>query len=64
MIHKVFYILLLEQDITKKRQIDKNATELDAGNDSKKYKIEAIYKSAIYARKSAGHLLELYHLVF
>ena len=40
-----------------------NATELDAGKDSGKYKVEAICDNAVYARESAGHLLGLYYLV-
>ena len=44
---------LLEQDTTRKGQVDKNATELDVSdNESKKYKVEAIYDSAVYARES------------
>ena len=34
---------LLEQDITKKGQVDENATKLDAGdNESGKYEVKAI----------------------
>ena len=63
-IHNVFHVLLLEQDITKKEQVDKNVTELDAGdNKSGEYKVEAICDSAVYARESAGHLPGLYYLV-
>ena len=57
-------MLLLEQDTTRKRWIDKNATELDADNDEGgEYKVEAICDSAVYARESAGHLPGLYYLV-
>ena len=43
MIHDVFYISVLEQNTTRKEQIDKKVTKLEfkAGY-SKKYKIEAI----------------------
>ena len=42
-IYNVFHVLLLEQDITRKGRVDKNATELDAGNnDSNEYKVKAI----------------------
>ena len=45
--------------------MDENATELDAGNnDSKKYKVEAIWNITVYARESeSGHLSGLYYLV-
>ena len=61
-------MLLLEKDIIKKRQVDKNAIELaklDVGNnENNKYKVKAICNSAIYARELAGHLLEFYYLFF
>ena len=56
---------LLEQDTTRKKQVDKNVTELefDAGN-SKEYKVEAIWENAVYAMESeSGHLPGLYYLV-
>lgn len=58
-------MLLLEQDITRKWQVDKNdVVEFDIGdNKSEKYKIEAIRNSAVYARKSKNHLPGLYYLV-
>ena len=41
-----------------------NLTELDAGNDSREYKVEAIWNSTIYARElELGHLQSLYYLV-
>ena len=56
---------LLEQDTTRKGRVDKNTTELDAGDDdSGKYKVKAIRDSAVYARESeSGHLPGLYYLV-
>ena len=57
---------LLEQDNTRKRQKDKELRyiEFDAGNnDSGKYKVKAIWDSAIYARESQSHLSRLYNLV-
>ena len=60
-------MLLLEQDTTRKEQIDKNATKLaklDAGKDNSMYKVKAICNSAVYAKKSASHLSGLYYLVF
>ena len=56
---------LLEQDTTRKRQIEENnATELNTGNESGKYEMEAICDSAVYARESkSSHLPRLYYLV-
>ena len=52
-----------EQDMTKKRRVD-NETKLNAGNDSGKYEVKAIWNSAVYARESElGHLPGLYYLV-
>ena len=64
-IHDVFYMSLLEQDTTKKGRVDENTTELDTGdNDSEECKVEVIWDSAVYARKSkSGHLPGLYYLV-
>ena len=66
-IYNVFYISLLEQDTTKKGQVDKKTAEqleFEAGGDDKEYKVEGICNSAIYTRKSeAGHLPGLYYLV-
>ena len=59
----VFHVSLLEQDTTRKGRVDENATELDAGEDSGEYEVEAIRDSAVYARESAGHLPGLYYLV-
>ena len=58
-------MLLLEQDTTRKKRVDENVTELefDAGN-SKEYKVEAIWNSAVYTKESeSSHLLGLYYLV-
>lgn len=54
---------LLEQNTTRKEQIDNNITELDISNKGKKYKLEAIQENAVYARKLAGYLSKLYFLV-
>ena len=62
-IHNVFHVSLLEQNNIKKERIEK-VLELDAGDDSKEYKVEEIWNSAIYAMKSeSGHLPKLYYLV-
>ena len=56
-------MLLLEQDITKKGRVD-DKTKLDTGNNSKEYKVETIWDSAVYTRESElGHLPSLYYLV-
>ena len=51
--HNIFYVSLLEQDIIKKKRVDGRVMELEleAGN-SKVYRIEAIWDSAVYANKS------------
>ena len=55
---------LLEQDTTKKERVDEKVTELDfEAGDSKEYKVEAIWDSAVYARELEGHLPGLYYLV-
>ena len=45
--------------------MDKNATELDAGNDnSEKYKVKAIWDSTVYVKElKSGHLSGLYYLI-
>ena len=54
---------LLEQDNTRKERV-KKVPKLDAGVDSKEYKVEAIRNSAVYANKAeSGHLPGLYYLV-
>ena len=64
-IHDVFHVSLLEQNTTRKGRVHKeNAEELDAGDDSGKYEVKAIWDSAIYAKESeSGHLPGLYYLV-
>ena len=62
-IHNVFHVLLLEQDNTRKEQV-KKVPELDTGDHSNEYEVEAIRDSAIYAKESElGHLPGLYYLV-
>ena len=57
-------MLLLVQDITKKERVDKRVTKLDfeAGN-SKEYKVEAIWDSAIDAKELEDHPPGFYYLV-
>ena len=63
--YNVFHVSLLEQGITRKKQVNKQVTELEfeAGN-SKEYKVEAIWDSAIYDNESeSGQLPGLYYLI-
>ena len=63
-IYDVFYMSLLEQDTTRKGRVDDNETELDAGDNSREYEVEAIWDSVVYTRKSeSDHLPGLYYLV-
>ena len=66
-IHDVFYVSLLEQDNTRKGQVDEKIRqmEINAGNnDSREYEMEKIWDSTVYTRKSeSGHLPGLYYLI-
>ena len=43
----------------------KDITELNVGNDSKKYKVKIIWNSVVYTKESKlGYLSGLYYLVF
>ena len=61
-------MLLLEQNSTRKKQVNRNATKsakLDISKNSSKYEIEAIFHSAVYKKESKSSLLSgLYYLVF
>ena len=62
-IHNVFHMSLLEKDTTRKERVEK-IPELDVGDNSEEYEVEAIWDSALYAIKSKlGHLPGLYYLV-
>ena len=62
-IHNVFHISLLEQDTTKKEQV-KKVLELDVGDHSKEYEVEAIWDSAVYIMElKSSHLPTLYYMV-
>ena len=37
--------------------------EFEPGDNDKKYKVEAIQDSAVYAKEADGHLLRLYYLI-
>ena len=63
-VHNVLYMSLLEQNTNRERQVSEKVPELNDGNkDSKKYKMEAIWNSVIYAKEVKGHLPRLYYLV-
>ena len=57
-------MLLLEQDTTKKEQINEFAKvpKFEAGN-NKEYNVEAIQDNAVYAKEVDGHLPGLYYLI-
>ena len=58
---------LLEQNTTRKSQINKLFPELEPEfdtNKNKKYKIKAIGDSVIYAKEAKKYLPDLYYLVF
>lgn len=62
MIHDIFHMSLLAQNILKKRRIDKTV-EIEEGN-YKEYAIEAIFSGEIYAKESkSDYLPGLYYLV-
>ena len=62
--HNIFYISLLEQNITRKEQVDKQVIklEIEAGN-SKEYEIKAICNRTIYIYKAKSYLPGLYNLI-
>ena len=66
-IHDIFYISLLEQDITRKGQVDEEVRQIEfevGDDDSREYELEAIWDSAVYAWESElGHLSGLYYLL-
>ncbi len=66
-IHNVFHVLLLEQDITRKEQVDETTSRLKFENDGdgKEYEVKVIRNNAIYVKKSDSgyHVLGFYYLV-
>lgn len=53
-IHNIFYVFLLNQNITRKREVDAKISllEFEENDKSKKYEVKAIYNNIIYAKKS------------
>ena len=58
-------MFLLEQNITKRRQMDENATQIEfKTNNDKKYKIKSIQNITVYKKRlGAGYLPGLYYLI-
>lgn len=64
-IYDIFYIWLLKKNTTKKKQVDENGINLNAGNNIKIDKIERIWNNIVYIKESkSGYLLRYYSLVF
>ena len=57
----MFHVLLLKQDITKKKR-EFLVLEFELG-DNKKYKMKIIQNNLVYTKKADRHLSELYYLV-
>lgn len=57
-------MLLLEQNIIRKMQINKFLlmSKFETGN-NKKYEVEIIWDSVVYSKKAVKHLLRLYYWV-
>ena len=57
-------MLLLKQNINRKKRVDKKVIKLEfeTGN-NKKYKVKAIYDNAVYTNKAKGYLRGLYYFV-
>ena len=61
-IHDVFHLSLMEQDTTRKGR-EFSMPKFKPGDNDKEYKVEVIQDSAVYAKKTDGHLPGLYYLV-
>ena len=54
----------MEQDTTKKEQVDKNMTKLEFNaGDSEEYKVKAIRENVVDTKELEGHLPGFYYLV-
>lgn len=68
--YDVFHMLLLKQDIQKKKQINQNNAntllkpkkEFEARN-NKKYEVKSIVNNAVYSKKVKNQLSSLYYLI-
>ena len=61
-IYNIFHILLLKKNTTKKEWIEK-VLKLDANNNSKKYKVEAIKDNAVYIKESKNYFPNFYYII-
>ncbi len=68
-IHDVFYVSLLEQDITRKGQVDNKTLlelekelEFEAGG-NKEYEVKPIIDSAVYGQQANDQMPNLYYLI-
>lgn len=57
------FVLLLEQNITKKKQVLKEQQLEHMLNNTKKYYIKVIQNCTVYANKIIGNLGGLYYLI-
>ena len=66
-IHDLFYMSLLEQDTTRKRQVDEEIRQIEfeaSNNNSGEFKVEAIWDSMVYAKESeSSHLPGFNYLI-
>ncbi len=65
-IYDIFHVSLLEQDITRKEQVDKitSRLEFESNGDGKEYKVKAIWDSKVYTKElDSDHLPGFYYLV-
>ena len=55
---------LLQQDIIRKEQVDKNVMELEFDvSNNEKYKVKTIWKGAVYTKESKDYLPSFYYLI-
>ena len=62
-IHDIFHESLIEQDITKKERMNEFSPLKFELGDKKKYEVEVIRDSVVYAKKVDEHLSGLYYLI-
>ncbi len=64
-IHNVFYVLLLEQNIIRKKQVNNVLPESEKfeTKDNKEYKVKAIIEKIMYDKKRNNQMPGLYYFV-
>lgn len=64
-IYNIFYMSLLEQNTTKKEQVDKTTSPMKLDKSKRKeYKVETIYNSKVYTKElDKNHLLSLSYFI-